>query len=208
MFSFGSVKCSPACHQFRRHHLPTLRCHLLWPEPPLPRLHGVTQVWSQPSVMAAGRFDTSQLQGSCPRHPIAHYESPACPVTPHHFAHAPHDYSEACTLVRLAVMDSVMHKLFVAAELWLSVNRWRTCTGRNSNRWTVLVLTWVRGRISPCLSNWADFVSTCVQKGCRLTLLSASALTIWSSLGCGVFRLAGDKGLSFEEKHNKNKGGK
>lgn len=204
MFSFDSVNIIPACLQFRRHHLLTLRCHLLWPEPPLPRPHSITRVWSQPSVVAAGCFDTSQLQGSCPRHPIAHYESPTCPMSPYHFAppHL-HDYSEACTLARLAVMDSVMHKLFVAAELWLSVNRWRTCTGRVSNGWTGPALTRVRGRISSCLSNRADFVSACVQKGCRLARLSASALTIWSSSGCGACRLAGDEGLCFEEKHNK-----
>lgn len=112
---------------------------------------GVTQIQSQPSVVAAGCFDTSQLQGLCPRHPIAHNQSPTCPMTPHHspflilsdsfslclylclsvLPSLLHDYSEVCALVKLAVMDSVMHKLLAVAELCHSTNRWRTCTSHD-----------------------------------------------------------------------------
>lgn len=112
---------------------------------------GVTQIRSQPSLVAAGCSDTSQLQGLCPRHPIAHYQSPTCPMTPHHspflflndsfpqclylclsvLPSLLRDYSEVCALVKLAVMDSVMHKLFAVAELWHSANRWRTCTSHD-----------------------------------------------------------------------------
>lgn len=125
-------------------HLPA------WPEPPLFHPHsvnrchpvslGVTRFWARPSALAAGHDDTSQLQGSCPCHPITHYQLAICPndspplslpiasVTHTHLLSFLHDYSEVCALVRLAVMASVIHKLFAMPELWHPANRWRTCT--------------------------------------------------------------------------------
>lgn len=126
---------------------------LTWtPTPPHPTVSpSVTQIRIQPSVVAAGCFDTSQLQGLCPCHPITHYQPPACPMTPRHSPFlslngssslhlclhlAPstpllHDYSEVCALVKLAVNGRVMHKLLTMAELWHPANGWRTCTGQD-----------------------------------------------------------------------------
>lgn len=164
--SAQSLKSFPAAVVFDKDVTPfeyEVSSGLTWtPTPPSPQCHpvsprsGASPQWRQQDALTPRNY-----QGRVPAirsHITSHQCAWWLPATLPSFSlmilshcisisasSLPCDYSEICTLVKLALMDSVMHKLFAMAELWHSANRWRTCTSNDIKSKNKASVHWGQG---------------------------------------------------------------